>query len=57
MFLNKKIKINDWYMKMDPPKSIEADFDCMTFSIDDPQHKILFINEPVALRYDIVKMP
>ena len=30
-----KIKFNDWYMKMDPPMWIAADFECMSLLIND----------------------
>ena len=32
---NQKIKYNDWYMKIDPPMWIAADFECLNFSIID----------------------
>ena len=31
---NQKIKFNDWYMKIDPPMSIAADFECMKIPIN-----------------------
>ena len=32
---NQKIKFNDWYMKIDPPMWIAADFECMNMPIND----------------------
>ena len=32
---NQKIKFNDWYMKIDPPMWIAADFECMNLPIND----------------------
>ena len=43
-------------MKIDPPKWADVDCECMTFRIDDPQHKFLFKNKPVAVSYNIVKI-
>ena len=31
---NQKIKFNDWYMKIDPPMWIAADFECMNLPIN-----------------------
>ena len=52
---NKKTKSNDWYMKIDPPIWITADFDCSNKPVNDPQRKTLFINKPVEVGYNIVK--
>ena len=61
MHPNQKIKFNDWYMKTDPPTWIVADFECMNIPIidNDNDHVTdkLFINKPVAIRYNIVKTP
>ena len=70
---NQKIKFNDWYMKIDPPMWIAADFECMNLPInnnnnnDDNVSVIdhdnngvtdkLFVNKPVAIGYNIVKNP
>ena len=35
MHSNQKIKFNDWYMKIDPPMWIAADFECMNIPIND----------------------
>ena len=35
MHPNQKIKFNDWYMKVDPPMWIAADFECMNLLIND----------------------
>ena len=39
---NKKIKFNDWYMKLDPPMWIDADFECMNNPVDDPHQNIVY---------------
>ena len=58
---NQKIKFNDWYMKIDPPMWIAADFECMNIPIndnnDDNVTDKLFINKPFAIGYNIVKKP
>ena len=57
MHPNQKIKFNDWYMKIDPPMWIAADFECMNIPINDNDNVTdrLFINKPVAIGYNIVK--
>ena len=59
MHPNQKIKFNDWYMKIDPPMWIAADFECMNIPIiDNDNDKVtdkLFVNKPVAIGYNIVK--
>ena len=61
MLPNQKIKFKDWYMKIDPPMWIAADFECMNIPIidNDNDHVTdkLFINKPVAIGYNIVKNP
>ena len=32
---NQKMKFNDWYMKIDPPMWVSADFECMSVLIND----------------------
>ena len=60
---NQKIKFNDWYMKIDPPMWIAADFECMNLPINNNDHDNnsvtdkLFVNKPVAIGYNIVKNP
>ena len=70
---NQRIKFNDWYMKIDPPMWIAADFECMNIPInnnnnnDDNVSVIdhdnngvtdkLFVNKPVAIGFNIVKNP
>ena len=68
---NRKIKFNDWYMKIDPPMWIAADFECMNIHINDNNADIvnvidhdnngvtdkLFLNKPVAIGYNTVKNP
>ena len=66
---NQKIKFNDWYMKIDPPMWISADFECINIPINDNNNNNvndnendnngvtdkLFINKPLAIGYNIVK--
>ena len=58
---NQKIKFSDWYMKIDPPMWIAADFDCMNIPTNDNDNDNvtdkLFVNKPVATGYNIVKSP
>ena len=57
---NQKIKFNDWFMKIDPPMWIAADFECMNIPINDDNDNVtdkLFLNKPVAIGYNIVKNP
>ena len=66
---NQKIKFNDWYMTIDPPMWIAADFECMNLPINNNNdnnnddnvnvidHDKLFINKPVAIGYNKVKNP
>ena len=68
---NQKIKFNDWYVKIDPPMWIAADFECMNIPINDNNNDNvnvndhdnnsvsdkLFVNKPVAIGYNIVKSP
>ena len=59
MHPNQKTKFNDWYMKIDPPMWIAADFECMNIPIieNDNDHvtdKLLII-KLVAIGYNIVK--
>ena len=61
MHPNQKKKFNEWYMKIDPSMWIAADFDCMNIPIiDNDNNNVtdkLFINNPVAIGYNIVKNP
>ena len=60
---NQKIKFNDWYMKIDPPMWIAADFECMNIPINNNNNDNdnvtdkMFVNKPVAIGYNIVKNP
>ena len=58
---NQKINFNDWYMKIDPPMWIAADFECMNIPINNNNNNgvtdKLFVNEPIAIGYNIVKNP
>ena len=58
---SQKIKFIDWYMKIDPPMWIAADFECKNISINDNDNDNvtdkLFVNKPVAMGYNIVKHP
>ena len=67
MHPNQKMKFNDWYMKIDPPMWIAADFECMNIPINDDDNvnendnngvtDKLFVNKPIAIGYNIVKHP
>ena len=56
---NQKTKFSDWYMKIDPPMWIAADFECMNLPINDNDNDNvtdkLFVSKPVAIGYNIVK--
>ena len=58
---NQKIKFIEWYMKIDPPMWIAANFECVNLPINDNNNNNdndkLFINKPVAIGYNIVKNP
>ena len=62
---NQKIKFNDWFMKIDPPTWLAADFECMNLPINknvndhdnDNVTDKLFVNKPFAIGYNIVKHP
>ena len=58
---NQKIKFNDWYMKIDPPMWMAAEFECLNipFNVNDNNNVTdkLFVNKPVAINYNIVKNP
>ena len=59
MHPNQKIKFNDWYMKIDPPMWLAADFECMNFPINDNDidnvTDKLFVSKPVSIGYITVK--
>ena len=61
MHPNQKIKFNVWCMKIDPPLWIVADFEGMNIPvIDNDNDNVtdkLFVNKPVAIGYNIVKIP
>ena len=61
MHPNQNIKFNDWYMKVDPPMWIAADFECMNIPINDNENgnvtDKLFVSKPNAISYIIVKNP
>ena len=50
-----KIKINNWFIKIDLSIWIDADFECMNFPINDPQRKALFVKKPIGVGFNIVK--
>ena len=56
---NQKINFNDWYMNIDPPMWIAADFECMNIPFNDNDNNgvtdKLFINKLIAIGYNIVK--
>ena len=61
MHPNQKLKFYDWYMKIDPPMWIAADFECMSIPIIDNDNDNVkdrcFVNKPFAIGYNIVKTP
>ena len=67
MHPNRKIKFNDWYVKLDTLMWMAADFECMNVPINDKNNNNngdnngvtdkLFINEPVAIGNNIDKNP
>ena len=63
MHPNQKINFNDWYMKIDPPMWMAADFGCKNILINDNDNDNdhvtgkLFVNKPVGIGYNIVKNP
>ena len=61
MHPKQKIKFTDWYLRIDPPMWSAADFECMNIPIidndDDNVTDKLFENKPVAIGYNIVKIP
>ena len=60
---NQRIKFTDWYMKIDPPMWIAADFEYMNIPINDIDNDNdnvtdqLFVNKPVAIGYNLVQSP
>ena len=62
-----KIKINDWYIRIDPPRWMAADFECLNvlnndndnINVNGNDHVTdkLFVSKPVAIGYNIVKNP
>ena len=63
MHSNQRIKLNDWYMKIDLPMWLEADFECEKVFVNDNDNDNdhvtdkLFVNQPVAMGYNIVINP
>ena len=65
MHPNQKKEFNDWCMKMDPPRWMAADFECMNVLVNDNDNNIdndhvtdkLFVNKPVAIGNNLVKKP
>ena len=54
---NKRIKLNDRYMKIDPAMWINVEFERMNVSVDDTQRRTLFINNPIETSNNIVRNP
>ena len=56
---SQKINFIDWYMKIDPPMWMAADFECMNIPIiendNDNVTDKLFVNKLVAIVYIMVK--
>ena len=67
MHPKQRIKFIDWYIKIDPPRCMAADFECMNVlvndndnvNVNDNDHVTdkLFLNKPVAICCNIVKNP
>ena len=58
MHPKQKINFKDWYMKIDPPMWMAADFECMNVPVESYNKNSLdelFIDKPVATGYKIVK--
>ena len=71
IYPNQKIKPNDWYLKIDPPMWMAADFECMNVLINDNDNDNendnvnvndndhvtdrLFVNKSVAIGFIVVK--
>ena len=54
---DEKIKFDYWFLKLDPPMWIDADFECMIIPVDDPHQKALIVNKLVGVSYNISKEP
>ena len=61
MHPNKKIKFNDWYIRIVQLMWIVVDFECMNIPIIDNDNDNVtdrfFVSKPVAIGYNIVKIP
>ena len=58
MHPNQKIKIIEWYFKIESTMWMAADFECMNLLVASNNNKFmdkLFLNKPVALGYNVVK--
>ena len=57
MHPNQKIKFNDWYMKIDPPMWMAADFECVNVPVASNKNNSMdkmFLNKPVGIGYNTV---
>ena len=60
MVANQKIKSKDWYLNIDPPIKIAADFECMSVPVqpnNDSFMDKLFVNKPTKIGYKTAKNP
>ena len=59
--IKKNKTVEDWYRKTDQPMWISAVCECKILHVqssnDDDSKKKLFINRPIAIKYDRVKSP
>ena len=58
MHPSQRLSFNGWYMKIDPPLWMAANFECMNAPIQSNNNIVmdkLFVNKPVAIGYKIVK--
>ena len=49
---DQKIKFNDWYLKINPPMLMAADFECMNVPVEINNNNFkdkLFVNKLVAI--------
>ena len=54
---DKKIKFNDWFMKIDLPIWIDADLECMNTPLADTNQKNFSVSRANAISYNKVESP
>ena len=60
MHPNQKLKVNDWYIKTDPPIRITVDLECMIIPVESNNENFmdwLFVSRLNAKGYNIVNNP